>query len=206
MKLYSNYYWPDADQRTAEAVMREVALLPSYLKHCKSKRTCIQAGGNVGVYAQELSRSFDLVITIEPDPDNWACLTKNVVSPNIVAHHAAIGDTRGRVSTFRQPHEEANYGATMVQASEIGVPVKVVDDAGLGELDFLLLDVEGYELPAVRGAVETIKRCRPVIAVEVKGLGSQFGYTNDALKSFVEAQGYHIADRIGRDIIFTPIP
>jgi len=206
MKLYSNYYWPDADQRTAEAVMREVALLPSYLKHCKSKRTCIQAGGNVGVYAQELSRSFDLVVTLEPDPDNWECLVRNVVAPNVVAHHSAIGDSYGRVSTFRQPHEATNYGATMIQASEKGVPVKRVDDAHLGALDFLLLDVEGYELPALKGAVETIKRCRPVIAVEMKGLGAQFGYSNDALKTFVEAQGYRVADKIGRDMIFAPLP
>lgn len=204
MKLYSNYYWPDADQRTAEAIMREVTLLPTYLKHCKHRRTCVQAGGNVGVYAQELSRHFDLVVTLEPDPENWECLTRNVVACNIVAHHAALGDSAGRVTTYRPPHEVANYGATCIKPSDTGVPVRRIDDALLGQLDFLLLDVEGYELPALKGAVETIKRCRPVIAVEMKGLGGQFGYTNNDLKEFVEAQGYTIAEKVGRDVIFTP--
>ena len=204
MKLYSNYYWPEHDQHTAQAVMREVGRMPSYLKHCRSRRTCIQAGGNVGVYAQELSRSFDLVITLEPDAENWACLQRNVSAKNVIAHHAALGDRHGFISTFRSAHEVSNYGATMVRPADEGVPVKVIDDVQLGTLDFLFLDVEGYELHALKGALQTIQRCRPTLAVEMKGLGTEFGYTDNDLKEFIEGQQYRVADRIGRDVIFIP--
>ncbi len=206
MKLLNNYYWPDADEKTALAVMREVQRVPAYLKHVSRFRTCIQAGGNVGVYAQWLARSFQTVITVEPDPANWECLLRNVTASNVIAHHAALGEQSEFVETFRPASEATNFGATMVRPSEQGVPTRIIDAMQLGSLDFLLLDVEGYELPALRGAMQTIDRCRPVIAVEMKGLGVQFGYTDTELRRWVESQGYHIADKIGRDIIFTPLP
>jgi FkbM family methyltransferase len=206
MKLYINYFWPDADDRTARAVMQAVQRLPSYLNHAQRFRTCIQAGGNVGVYAQWLARRFQTVITCEPDPENWACLQRNVVAPNVVAHHAAIGDAAGIVETYRPPHEKTNFGATMVRPAAMGVPVKVIDAMQLGSLDFLMLDVEGYELHSLKGAAQTIERCRPVIAVEMKGLGVMHGYTDDMLHGWLTERRYTLAESIDRDKIYTPLP
>lgn len=206
MKLYINYFWPDADERTAQAVIQEAQRIPAYLKHVTRFRTCIQAGGNVGVYAQWLARRFQTVITVEPDPENWACLLRNITAPNVIPHHAALGDKPGMVDTYRPAHETTNYGATMVRPAQTGVPVRIIDDMQLESLDFLMLDVEGYELHALRGSEQTIDRCRPVISVEMKGLGVQFGYSDDELRAWIEAKGYHVAERIGRDFIFTPLP
>lgn len=204
MKLFVNYYWPDADERTAVAVLREVQRLPSYLKHVKSFRTCIQAGGNVGVYAQWLARHFQTVITVEPDPENWQCLQRNCTAPNIVAHHAALGHQPGFVQTFRPPSESTNYGATMVKSAVFGAPVKIIDDMQLGSLDFLLLDVEGYETPAILGATATIERCRPIVAIEAKGLGAAHGWPDAMAHDWLTARGYKLAESIGRDNIYTP--
>lgn len=204
MKLYINYYWPDADEHTAKAVIQEAQRIPAYLKHVQRFRTCIQAGGNVGVYAQNLARRFQTVITVEPDPENWACLQRNVIAPNVVSHHAALGDTPGTVETFRPVSEATNYGATMVRPSESGVPVKIIDDMRLKSLDFLMLDVEGYELPALRGAEQTIDRCRPVVSVEAKGLGAAHGWSDEMLHDWLLAHRYTLAEAIGRDKIYTP--
>jgi FkbM family methyltransferase len=46
------------------------------------------------------------------------------------------------------------------------VDVTSIDAMDLPGLDFFKLDVEGYEVPALRGALETIKKCRPWIWVE----------------------------------------
>ena len=204
MKLHINYYWPDADERTAVAVLSEVQRLPAYLKHVTKFRTCIQAGGNVGVYAQWLARKFQTVITAEPDPENWACLQRNVIAPNVVAHHAALGDGHGCVETFRPASEATNYGATMVRPAQTGVPVRIIDDMQLESLDFLMLDVEGYELAALRGAMQTLIRCRPVISVEMKGLGAEHGFSDQMLHDWIVALRYTLAEEIGRDKIYTP--
>jgi len=46
------------------------------------------------------------------------------------------------------------------------VDVTSIDAMGLPRLDFFKLDVEGYEVPTLAGALETIKRHRPWIWVE----------------------------------------
>jgi hypothetical protein len=46
------------------------------------------------------------------------------------------------------------------------VDVTSIDAMALPRLDFFKLDVEGYEIPALTGALETIKKHRPWIWVE----------------------------------------
>ena len=41
-----------------------------------------------------------------------------------------------------------------------------IDDLNLTECDLIMLDVEGYELHALNGAIETIKKYGPVICIE----------------------------------------
>ena len=46
------------------------------------------------------------------------------------------------------------------------IPTLLIDDLNLTECDLIMLDVEGYELHALNGAIETIKKYGPVICVE----------------------------------------
>jgi hypothetical protein len=46
-----------------------------------------------------------------------------------------------------------------------------IDSMNLPRLDFLKLDIEGFELNAIRGAKETIKKYKPYLWVEYHILG-----------------------------------
>ncbi len=59
-----------------------------------------------------------------------------------------------------------------------------LDSYGFGQVDFIKIDVEGYELPVNQGAVETLRRCRPIVVIEQKGNDTAVygGRTNEALE------------------------
>jgi hypothetical protein len=75
-----------------------------------------------------------------------------------------------------------NTGGWTITADDNGiVPQMMIDDLVLTECDFIWLDIEGYEIFALRGATETIKKFKPVIFAErdshdVTSFLAEFGY------------------------------
>ncbi len=71
-----------------------------------------------------------------------------------------------------------------------------IDDLELAELDFIKLDVEGYEYQALKGAEQTLKRCRPMVMFEDKGKGDdpQLKRAHDYILSL----GAHLVAKLGR--------
>jgi len=55
------------------------------------------------------------------------------------------------------------------------------------------------------GAEQTIKKSYPVITLELKGLGSRYGYSNKDTVDLLESWGYQIVGRVNRDVIFARI-
>src|SRR5438105_1488444 len=59
-------------------------------------------------------------------------------------------------------------------------------------IDFLKADVEGAELPLLRGGQASIKRFRPVLVVEGSLHSKGFGYETSELAEFIESNGYQV--------------
>jgi hypothetical protein len=68
-----------------------------------------------------------------------------------------------------------------------------IDDLGLDDCGLIYLDVEGYESKVIRGAVETIERCKPAIGVEVK--------FDAGVVPLLLSMGYRIHRRTNLDVI-----
>jgi FkbM family methyltransferase len=203
MKEHDGYYWPDADT-IAATVIKEVQRLPLYLSHVPANRRalCVQAGGNVGVYADKLAGIFGQVWTFEPDPENFACLNRNLAASRVIYRHAALLNHNRTVTTERTEREANNYAASFVTEQAGGVPGVRIDDLRLPALDLLLLDTEGSEQMALEGAAQTIMRYSPVIAVELKGLGARYGVTDSQTEAWLAAFGYARVAEIGRDKVY----
>lgn len=214
MKMIDGFCWPDGDTVTPRVVLAEIRRLPQYLALVpkERRRVCVQAGGNVGVYPVALSKHFEQVFTFEPDPENWECLRHNTRGrPNVLGVRAAVGCQTGRVTTWRTAREAGNYGATRVRWSDgadsapclrLGDELKACDQ----QVDFLMLDVEGYEQPALEGAERLIALSHPVISVELKGLGAPLGWPDEHTKTWLEARGYSQVAQIGNDKVFAWTP
>lgn len=212
MKEIGGFFWPDKDTVTPDVVLREVERLPLYLQHVNGpKRVCVQAGGNVGVYAQKLANHFEQVFTFEPDPDNFECLRANNQRNDVFAFYGALGNQEGTVTTWRTGKESRNYGATQVRLGNApyAAPIVVLDKVLQGcatMVDFMLLDVEGWEQPALEGSEEIIRLSHPVIALELKGLGEPHGWPDSYTRNWLHEREYRKVERIGNDDVFIWTP
>jgi len=69
-----------------------------FMKHVTDFSLVIQAGGNCGMYARFYGNYFDNVISIEPDKDNFHCLSVNCSGEKYQLHNAALGKEFRKVS------------------------------------------------------------------------------------------------------------
>jgi FkbM family methyltransferase len=127
----------------------------------------VDGGANVGLYslfvqgeARRLNRACK-IIAIEPDPQNLGRLRFNMEASGASAVSivpVALGERPGH-STLVTTH--TNRGEVRLAANEQeakgGTPVEVrplaaiLTEAGLSHVDVLKLDIEGFELPVLRG-------------------------------------------------------
>lgn len=170
-------------------------------------RTCaVQAGANLGVWPARLAQSFAAVYTFEPAADLFVTMTANAPAPNILRYQAALGYDRGLVGVSRVRRDNkpnAHEGITHVVAGGV-IPTLRLDDFALPVVDLISLDVEGYETFALKGAADTIARCRPVLVVEVNKNLLYMGLTEDDLRRQIAAFGYIQVTRLSKDDVWVP--
>lgn len=194
-------FWPDYDaapERTYRYVLKHLPDLDMTVQAAPHHRVVVQAGGHVGIWPRELARHFDHVLTFEPDPALFECLRRNTANlPNVRAYNWALGREIG-AATMR---EDAKAGSWAIDAGGT-VPVRmatidsVLGARGLVACDAIVLDVEGYELEALRGASATIQRDRPLIHVE------ELGRNRAASAAYMASIGYLEKARAGRDALY----
>jgi FkbM family methyltransferase len=130
--------------------------------------TVVDVGANIGYYAL-MFRSFlgvnGQVICMEPDPTNLrelvATVSQNALDANITVLPIAASDRDG-VSAF-QPGLNSYISPDGVSK----VAVVKVDSLTIKKIDFIKIDVEGYEGAVLDGAKKTIEQFRPTLFLEL---------------------------------------
>jgi FkbM family methyltransferase len=99
--------------------------------------------------------------------------------PKVAVHGFAVSDQAG-TALFRDNQEKPGYSAleqSQTTASSEAYQVKTIrlDDIlpGMERVDIIKLDIEGHELPALRGAMATIEKRQPILIFEC---GSQYAF------------------------------
>ncbi|MBX3569978.1 MAG: FkbM family methyltransferase [Rhizobiaceae bacterium] len=122
-------------------------------------------------FAREAGRAGK-VIAVEPDPFNFATITaKGLLTTSSMARvravHTALSDAPG-TTRFR-----GGQGGSSRIAEDGGMSVKLTTidqlaaDHELNGRGLISLDVEGFEMAALQGGLETIRRLRPKLQVSI---------------------------------------
>ena len=172
--------------------------LDTAMRFVKQRRVCIDIGAHVGLWSMWLVGLFGQVHAFEPVPLHADLFERNVTAPNVTLYRRALGAGTGTVSITVPPDQTGHAHVTQGARRHVQrgghspdstwqrtepVPMDTLDSYGFQEIDFIKIDVEGYELPVIQGAVETLRRCRPIVVIEQKGNeGSIYGgRPNEAL-------------------------
>ncbi len=180
---------------------------------CRSFRRALDVGGHIGMWSFNLAKKFKYVNAFEPLADHRKCFHENVRDSNVELHPVALGEKncvvkmQTKASSSGDSRVADDEPIEMTFKSFDNIPMLRLDDGKppLDDVDFIKLDCEGYELFALRGMAETIKRCRPVICVEQKpGHGRAYGISDTAAIDFLQTLGYTLAKEISGDFIMVP--
>lgn len=186
---------------------RDLENLDAALGLFSARRRAVQAGGNIGIFAKRLAEEFQEVVTFEPDAGLFKAMSINAPERNIVRHQMALGDMSCGVSLSAERRDSSgrpsHEGLTHV-TGDGNIPMRTLDSFQYAYCSLLYLDIEGYELKALRGASETIDRCRPVVGLEVNGSSEYYGDSDEALRTFMREKRYVLKFTRNSDEIYLP--
>jgi FkbM family methyltransferase len=149
---------------------------------CSRDARVLDIGANIGMTALALSRICPLgqIAAIEPLPRNFEYLRRNVSQSgarNIKIFNFALGSSEGEILMQGHPSNFAcsfvadNYTIPANDHFSEGVPVKRLDDIfpelSLDRLDFIKIDVEGFELEVFVGAKDILNTYQPTVFLEM---------------------------------------
>lgn len=162
---------------------------------------CLDIGAHVGLWAMWLTRAFEQVHSFEPVPAFADIYPFNVDMAASTLHRFALGREEGTVS-ISVPEDMTGNSHIAIPGKAPdrrdgtgpvdtwhGVPMRSLDSFGFEGVDFIKIDVEGYELPVIEGGRETIQRCKPNMVVEQKGNEVSYGEPRDAAVKLLQSWG-----------------
>jgi FkbM family methyltransferase len=136
--------------------------------------TFVDAGANIGWLSLVAANKVGIngkVIAFEPVPSTFEILKSNKSLNNfkqIELNQFALGRKTERLTIY--PETENRGGASILNHQSnkgVEIEVKKLDDLKLSsKVDVLKIDVEGFELDVLKGAVETIQKDKPKLIIE----------------------------------------
>lgn len=182
----------------------EIDLLTALVPYLRGG-TILDVGGHIGNHSAFFAH-FGPVMAFEPDPRcaiHWIQTIMGSALPNttsLVPHaagatHLARHRNASLLPTGRSMYQEASegqfLGTTIDHAAQ-----------GVARIDVIKMDIEGGELEALAGAGETLRRTRPLLAVECKSLDQR-----NAVATLLAPLGYEIGRRYARTptYLFHPV-
>ncbi len=161
----ANSFWVLYGQHTKPTYLEDAgngqqAQRDAALQYIKQWRVCLDIGSNIGQWTRPLSKKFESVVCFEPNPNFRECFEKNIQEKNVLLWPYGLSD--------KEHKAKQDFNSTVLQQEDGDIDCRTLDSFGLTNVDFVKIDVDGFEIPLLNGARQTLSKNDPVINIEMK--------------------------------------
>lgn len=182
------------------------------LEHLGQSIHIFDIGANIGqtsfnMFQKQKNKGLSPIIhAFEPYPRTFDKLQTNISlnkDASIKAYNLGIGEEKGKL--YMMQHSPSNSGGfRMTEDKQNSVEVEVatfdefVSEHGIPAVDFIKIDVEGFEVQVLKGALRSIRQFKPVIIFEysLENIRAQGGDIREVLKE-LQSMNYKIGSKEG---------
>lgn len=192
-----------------------------FKQYLKQGMTVLDVGAHIGYYTRlfaDLVGPSGLVVAFEPHPVHFKLLQQNLRDyHNVCLVNKAVGDREGKTTLYNSPVESVSSSLQWFdkkwqyvrsrnkgeiaprlkwpQSISYDVDLTVLDkqlqELNIAQIDVIKIDIEGAEIPALSGGVQTAKKSELVIfELDPQNLRG-FGYAPDDLIDMLNNLGFN---------------
>jgi len=143
----------------------------------------LDIGAWVGTWSMAMNKFCGRVVAFEPDSLHYKCLVKNV-SDDIETHQLAVGSEQKLISL-----SEDNFTQSKRIIGEGSIPMITIDSMKLDDVDLIKIDVEGYEMEVLKGAVNTLEGVT-YLMIELNNNTKKYGSSNIEIEKHIQSMGF----------------
>ena len=212
MKKIHNFYFPDWDNHFQKFFDLNIGYQEAQrnraLSYVEDFGVAIDCGAHVGLWSRDLSNFFDNLYCFEPVNEFFECLKLNIKSKNAKLFNLGLGKTKiEKEALITRSIGNSGASRTLLKHEEISsqdyvekIQLVNLDSFNLTKVDFIKIDVEGLGLDVLKGMINILKNCNPIVCIE---LLEQVEKTEQI--HFMNKLGYEVVDIIIKEHVFRKI-
>tara|TARA_B100000029_G_scaffold494445_1_gene558189 strand:- start:321 stop:1151 length:831 start_codon:yes stop_codon:yes gene_type:complete len=135
-------------------------------------KVSLDVGANLGLFTYFMSRSSKKVYAFEPNPYPLRNL-KHVVDKNVEIVPIAIGNKDGK-EKIKIPKNRKGWSSNGASFANIDinrgieylVDIRKIDSLNIKNIGLIKIDVEGFEIDVIKGAIGTLEEQKPNLIIE----------------------------------------
>lgn len=204
------FYLPDLDLTNGEFIQNRIFLEQNYFevshlsqlrKYVKKNAVILDIGANLGNHTVFFAKECGAkkIYAFEPTRETFLILEENIRINNLDRIVAAMNIALGAKDTKADVIVNAkNAGGNHVEENIDGnVIMSTLDGLSLSDrIDFVKIDVEGFEFEVLKGAGKTLDRDRPDIFIEI------FDTNYDKVHTLLTQMGYECKLKMEQDYLY----
>lgn len=202
-----NLIYPDGDQswKFRDGLNWDKNQFETAKRKIKNFRTCLDLGGHIGITSIRFSKYFEHVHAFEPIHGKYFKQNTSNID-NITLYEHAVSDHEGTVDMFINTNNSGGCAVvhegiidylhrknTVVNSTPY--PCMPIDHYDFKDVDFIKIDVEGYNIPVLNGMKKLLEDNNPVMHIEIANDPSY----NDRFFDLMKSLGYEEFAEIGHD-------